>query len=206
LRYGIIFLKKGDIEYNGLRFCKDEKTGYYLNSTIRKRLHRYVWEQEVGEIPKGCHIHHIDGDKSNNSINNLTIITASGHARLHGAEAERKKIMKANIDKARVYAIEWHKSEEGRKWHSEQSTGHKMKRYAKKCEVCGKEYQGTKIQRFCSGACKAKFRRDSGADDIKRICPICGKEFMTERFKPNTYCSKICAGVAHIGWYDRKQS
>lgn len=193
------------IEYNGLRFCKDEKTGYYLNSTIRKRLHRYVWEQEVGEIPKGCHIHHIDGDKSNNSINNLTIITASGHARLHGAEAERKKIMKANIDKARVYAIKWHKSEEGRKWHSEQSTGHKMKRYAKKCEVCGKEYQGTKIQRFCSSACKAKFRRDSGADDIKRICPICGKEFMTERFKPNTYCSKKCAGVAHIGWYERKQ-
>lgn len=199
-------MKPKYIEYNGLRFCRDEKTGYYLNSTIRKRLHRYVWEQEVGKIPKSCHIHHIDGDKSNNSINNLTIITASGHARLHGAEAERKKIMKANIDKARVYAIKWHKSEEGRKWHSEQSTGHKMKRYTKKCEVCGKEYQGTKIQRFCSGACKAKYRRDTGADAIKRICPICGKEFMTERFKPNTYCSKKCAGVAHIGWYDRKQS
>lgn len=194
------------IEYNGLRFCRDEKTGYYLNSTIQKRLHRYVWEHEVGAIPKGYHIHHIDGDKANNAIDNLAMITASGHERLHGKEAKRKEQSRKNIEHAREYAVKWHKSEEGRKWHSEHSTGRKMKRYAKKCEVCGKEYQGTKIQRFCSGACKAKFRRDSGADDIKRICPICGKEFMTERFKPNTYCSKKCAGVAHIGWYDRKQS
>ena len=52
--------------FNGLKFTRDDKTGYYLNSTIRKRLHRCVWEYYNGEIPKGYHIHHKDNDKSNN--------------------------------------------------------------------------------------------------------------------------------------------
>lgn len=36
-------------EYNGVIFCRDEKTGYYLNSTLRVRMHRYVWEKKRGK-------------------------------------------------------------------------------------------------------------------------------------------------------------
>ena len=36
--------------FNGLKFTRDDKTGYYLNSTIRKRMHRYVWEFYNGQI------------------------------------------------------------------------------------------------------------------------------------------------------------
>lgn len=193
------------IEYNGLKFCRDEKTGYYLNSTIRKRLHRYVWENEVGEIPKGYHVHHIDGDKSNNSIDNLALITASGHERLHGAESKRKEQARKNIEHARKYAIEWHKSEQGREWHSKKALGHKTPRHLKNCAVCGKEFQGTTLQKFCSNACKSKWRRDMKLDNITAVCPVCNKEFSTSRFKPQTYCSKACSSKAHIGWYDRKQ-
>ena len=60
-----------EIWFNGIKFTKDDKTGYYLNSSIRKRLHRYVWELHYGEIPEGYHIHHIDFDKSNNDISNF---------------------------------------------------------------------------------------------------------------------------------------
>ena len=52
--------------FNGLKFTRDDKTGYYLNSTIEKRMHRYVWEFYNGPIPKGYDIHHKDEDKANN--------------------------------------------------------------------------------------------------------------------------------------------
>lgn len=195
------------IEYDGLRFCRDEKTGYYLNSTTRKRLHRYVWEKEVGAIPKGCQIHHINGNKADNRIDNLAIMTASGHQRLHGAEAERKERSRRNVaEKARPAAIAWHKSKAGREWHSKQATGRRPPRHEKKCDVCGKLFKATKLQRFCSGACKSKYRRDTGVDDIERVCGICGKKFMSTKFKNQRYCSAECSSKAHVGWSERKRN
>jgi hypothetical protein len=194
------------IEYDGLRFCRDEKTGYYLNSTIRKRLHRYVWEKEVGEIPKGCQIHHINGDKSDNRIDNLAIMTASGHLRLHGQEQSRKEKCRENIKKATPEAIKWHKSEEGRKWHRENFNPEiAHKREQKICEQCGKEYEGLHFQRFCSNACKSAYRRETGADDVVRICEICQKPFRTTRYHKQKYCSVECRAKGHVGWTKRKR-
>lgn len=41
--------------------------------------HRYVWEQVNGPIPSGCIIHHIDGNKTNNNIANLQLMTKKEH-------------------------------------------------------------------------------------------------------------------------------
>ena len=83
-----------------------------------KRLHRTVWEYYNGEIPCGYHIHHIDGDKNNNSIDNLTLVTASEHLSNHMSTEERKELSREAIKKAIKHAPAWHKSEEGRNWHS----------------------------------------------------------------------------------------
>ena len=37
--------------------------------------HRYVWTQANGEIPKGMHIDHINGNKTDNRLENLQCIT-----------------------------------------------------------------------------------------------------------------------------------
>ena len=51
--------------------------------------HRYLWTQKHGEIPDGHHIHHIDGDKLNNDIENLECLSASEHLVNHHKEWKR---------------------------------------------------------------------------------------------------------------------
>ena len=38
-------------------------------------LHRWVWEQRYGEIPKGMQINHLNGIKTDNRIENLECVT-----------------------------------------------------------------------------------------------------------------------------------
>jgi len=56
--------------------------GYY-GKTCGKRtlLHRDVWKWHEGEIPRGYDIHHRDGDKTNNSIENLECLPKAEHTR-----------------------------------------------------------------------------------------------------------------------------
>ena len=184
------------IIYNGIKFCRDDKTGYYLNSTIRKRLHRYVWEQEVGAIPKGCQIHHIDGNKANNDLSNLAIMTSSGHQRLHGQEPARKESSRRNILRAISVAPVWHRSPEGKQWHSEHMQGFKQPRAERVCEQCGQSYQGTAVQRFCSNKCKSAWRRAQGLNREERICEVCGKSFMApDKYSSSRFCSIACRGI-----------
>lgn len=59
----------------------------YVRLWIDKRLileHRYVMEQEIGrKLQPDEHIHHIDGDKTNNTLSNLMIISQAEHNRIH---------------------------------------------------------------------------------------------------------------------------
>lgn len=190
--------------YRGVKFTRDEKTGYYLNSTLRIRMHRFVWLCERGEIPKGYQIHHIDGDKGNNDISNLELLTTSEHMKLHGeslTEEERQKRRDNLNTNARPKAIEWHKSEEGRKWHSETTKrlieeGKLNKKKKFTCEVCGKEFEQVYKQghKFCSGACKQKWLRAS-VPLVKHICVVCGKEYECKQSSLSKTCSKHCSNM-----------
>lgn len=186
--------------FNGVKFTRDDKTGYYLNSTIRKRMHRYVWEYYNGEIPKGYQIHHIDHDKSNNSIENLKIISISKHMKMHSDEnvKEHCESMIKNLDEnARPKASEWHKSKEGREWHKKHYNRMKDKLYITKkykCKQCGKEFESTMTEsKFCSNNCKSKWRREQGFDNEKRVCEHCGKEFTINKYSKTRTCSRKCA-------------
>ena len=48
-----------------------------------KKLHRLIYESEYGPIPKDHVIHHADGNKLNNNLNNLILMTTYDHNVLH---------------------------------------------------------------------------------------------------------------------------
>lgn len=42
-----------------------------------------------GSIPKGYEIHHVDGDKFNNHISNLIVVSHEDHLKLHNGQRKR---------------------------------------------------------------------------------------------------------------------
>ena len=54
--------------------------------------HHLVWEKHTGSpVPDGCIVHHKDGDKHNNNISNLQLMSEKEHKNLHG-NLQTKKI------------------------------------------------------------------------------------------------------------------
>ena len=52
--------------FNGKTYYLYTGERYFSKGT--KRLHRVVWEHHNEDIPKGYHIHHVDGNTCNNEI------------------------------------------------------------------------------------------------------------------------------------------
>lgn len=48
-----------------------------------KKLHHFVWENAGGEIPLGMYLHHKDGNRINNKLSNLKLISPSEHSKIH---------------------------------------------------------------------------------------------------------------------------
>lgn len=130
-----------------------------------RRLHRAVWEYHNGEIPTGYHVHHVDGDKAHNDIENLTLLEGSEHLREHMNRPERKAQSAACIKVAREAACKWHGSADGLAYHSQLGKENWGKRELRtyECSFCGKKFQTKHIyaegvNHFCHPNCKAKFR------------------------------------------------
>ena len=189
-------------KFNGKKYTLYDGERYL--SRGNKRLHREVWKYYYGDIPEGCHIHHIDGNPLNNDIKNLQCLNGKEHLQYHSSimTEEHKRWLRNNLNNnARPKAVEWHKSENGRCWHTQNYENVKDKLHQTQtfvCKQCGTEYTGTVNghNSFCSSKCKAKYRRQSGVDNIKRICEYCEKEFIVNRYSKTRYCCQSCSTKA----------
>lgn len=193
--------------FNGKVYRRHKGERYFSHGC--HRMHRDVWSFYNGPVPEGHEIHHVDFDTSNNSIENLVCLSLEEHRRVH---RERFRAVGLNerqrqhLDEIRPLTAGWHRSEEGRKWHSE----HARESFARRepetytCKMCGKEFQSKLYHSlFCSNACKSRWRRKEGLDDIVCICAECGREFTTNRYSKARCCSAGCA--ARHRWRERKE-
>lgn len=64
---------------DGLEAGTDKGNGYRMVTVSGKKhlTHRVIWEMINGRIPDGFEIDHIDGNRSNNRIENLRLVTRS---------------------------------------------------------------------------------------------------------------------------------
>lgn len=70
---------------------RSESSGYVME-------HILVWEKETGvPVPENCCIHHLNGDKSDNRIENLCMMASGAHSSFHNSRRkmsnETKKII-----------------------------------------------------------------------------------------------------------------
>jgi hypothetical protein len=77
-----------ETKFGNACFIKAHGKGYYVISSSKegnrgKQLHRLIYEDHHGPIPKGMQIHHIDGDTTNNDISNLEMVSISEHNKIH---------------------------------------------------------------------------------------------------------------------------
>ena len=73
-------LGKANAQWKGGKY--KDKDGYISHNIDGRQLfeHRLIWENEHGEIPKGFIIHHLNGIRDDNRIENLAAMSRKRHS------------------------------------------------------------------------------------------------------------------------------
>ena len=75
------------------------KQGYYVKNIY---LHNLVWINFYGKpVPKGYSIHHINGDKTDNRIQNLQCVNSKLHTKFHSKGKEKSEETKRRISESK---------------------------------------------------------------------------------------------------------
>ena len=63
---------------------EQDENGYLIFRNSGKRVHRWVMEKKLGRrLEKGEIVHHMDGNRRDNRPENLQVLTAKEHYKLH---------------------------------------------------------------------------------------------------------------------------
>lgn len=121
-----------------------------------RRLHRAVWENHHGPIPPGMEVHHADHDRANNRLENLKLLVDSEHASHHSSRPS--EVQRAARRRNQEKTAAWHRTEAGKRWHSEHAAASwaKRKPVKKTCANCGEIYEtlSPKTSKFCHPNCR----------------------------------------------------
>ena len=190
-------MAKKSVIYRNIVYTRYEGRLYYNpnGSYLHKgytSLHRQIYLDAGNEIPEGYHVHHISGDHDDNRIENLTCLPKGKH--LSGHIKER---LNAGLGEQ---LKEWRDSEEGKRILRDNARKMRERTPTRQCTCgyCGKSFETSNSCRlYCSDFCAEK----AGERQIKKTCPMCGKEFWTKRNtkKETQTCSCNC------GWALRRE-
>ena len=180
--------------FKGVKFCLNT-SGHYTKSW--SAVHQAVWRYYFGEIPEGYEIHHRDGDKSNNDIYNLQMLTKAEHRKVHFAKPHLrenfKKAFKCDYCHKEFSAIDCGTN----RFCSPECKSAFFYRYKKNqvertCAYCGKIFTTSKYNntKCCSASCARKLAVQQNLEEVP--CPVCGENFFREKNSNKIYCSKKC--------------
>jgi hypothetical protein len=171
-----------------------------------KLLHREIWVYHNGPIPQGYVIHHKDHNHLNNEPDNLVLMLSSAHHKYHGTVSPwpHSEEGQAHLEAIRDLTKAWHASPEGHEWHKQHGVEAFKKRapIERVCKQCGTSYATLRYgeaAQFCSNNCKSAWRRDSGLDNVEKVCDYCGNTFIANKYAAAKCCSNQCASNKRWG-------
>ena len=191
------------IEFEGIKYYRypDSEnirmSKYFRNTSKNTQLHREIWKSLKGDIPKGYHIHHIDGNSLNNHIDNLECLTPHQHSLAHvklGQEDPSKDIH----EKSR----KWHASDLGSIHHKE--IWQKREKETFNCVDCSIEFEKYRTNRLTGRCAKCRNKmQESNRKPRPRIkkekkvypdiqCAVCNQISKQTGSTPKVYCSRKC--------------
>lgn len=122
-------------------------------------------------------VHHIDENPCNNDPSNLEVIDHREHTRQHGLKQKHKYKNKKMICPICNKSFIWTEKQQS-EFYSHTKTGN-----------------GPFCSKRCSGiyGTKLQYNNDKNVtpDDLKRICPVCGKEFLTSKASKSRYKNNL---------------
>ena len=187
--------------YKGEKFWVQSHGRYFQSgkkSAEERLLHRRVYAENYGPIPRGFHVHHRDGNWRNNAPENLELISAKEHGRQHMSKriAQDPARNAANLAKAQEAARAWHCSPEGRAWHQQHSKRCWIRRqtHTRSCKRCGAEFATfwPNKAKCCSRRCTMALSYKRYFDDA-RTCAGCSQPFLANRHRKTRFCSPACS-------------
>lgn len=194
------------VEFLGRKYVRmGGRRNYYLSQSTSNKgrigargLHVSIWEHANGKsVPSGHVVHHIDGNPFNNSPSNLECLTTKEHGKHQKWEGAARERQINHLNRIRHLASEWHRSDEGRAWHSENAKG-PNKKVTRECLWCEKRFEARQsTAKYCRNQCGYEHRRSLGHYDVVRQCEFCGKSFETvvpiNPSRARRFCSRKCA-------------
>lgn len=191
------------IEFNGTTYRLMGTRKYYLSQSTTnsgrrgaQSLHVAIWEHFSGQkVPPGWHVHHKDGNTFNNDFDNLECLPAEVHRKFPKLWVDRDR-QSEHLSEIRPLAAEWHHSEEGRRWHSDNARRSWEKKTPRTftCHMCGKDFESKNhTATYCSPGCQQKFWRESKDRPTVRVtCVMCGTLFETKAMQHKDQHRKTC--------------
>ena len=185
--------KKKYIIYKGTKYTLRE--GYYKTTVA---LHRRIWEDNYGEVPPDHHIHHINGDSTDNRLENLECIHKSKHHSMHFSAQRQVAAMQKK--ESREKANEWYRSDYGREKQGAASRKgwNERKPIERACVICNKKFMTKNLNgtKYCSQVCRSKSQ--SNRESAETQCLVCGKTFVrrvyAQKWREGKTCSQSCKG------------
>jgi hypothetical protein len=170
---------------------------------VKKQLHHAIWESHNKQtIPKGFVIHHKDHDYTNNSPDNLELMSKSEHARMHTlarlSDPEQRKLMIQALHDNREKAAAWHSTDAG-KAHSKnllEAFWNAREQVTEECQHCGQPFLTYFPTRalYCSNKCNQAYKAASGYyKTAEATCAYCKKMFIANKHRIPTCCGYSCA-------------